>query len=84
MPKIPIAFLTERRETFVESRRRLGFLPTIYSPFYKNITRQMVKNAHLKGVKIITWTVNDRADAARLKRFGVDGIITDYPDILLI
>lgn len=82
MPKIPLAFLTEHRETFAESRRRLGFLPTIYSPFYKNITQQMVKNVHSKGVKIITWTVNEKADVERLKRFGVDGIITDYPDIL--
>ena len=82
VPKIPLAFLTEHRETFAESRRRLGFLPAIYSPFYKNITQQMVKNAHSKGVKIITWTVNEKADVVRLKRFGVDGIITDYPDIL--
>ncbi len=81
LPKIPLAFLTEHRETFAESRHRLGFLPTIYSPFYKNITQQMVKNAHSKGVKILTWTVNDRAEVARLKRFGVDGIITDYPDV---
>lgn len=82
MPKIPLAFLTEHRETFAESRRRLGFLPTIYSPFYKNINQQMVKNAHSKGVKVMTWTVNDGVEAARLKRFGVDGIITDYPDVL--
>ncbi len=82
IPEIPLAFLTEHRETFAESRRRLGFLPTIYSPFYKNITQQMVKNAHSKGVKVMTWTVNEKADAERLKRFGVDGIITDYPDIL--
>ena len=84
MPKIPLAFLTEHRETFAESYRRLGFLPTIYSPYYKNITQQMVKNAHSKGVKIITWTVNEKIEVERLKRFGVDGIITDYPDISLI
>jgi glycerophosphoryl diester phosphodiesterase len=42
----------------------------------------MVKNAHSKGVKIITWTVNEKPETERLKRLGVDGIITDYPDIL--
>ncbi len=81
MPKIPLAFLTERKESFIESRRRLGFLPMIYSPFYNNITTQMVKKAHAKGVKIMTWTVNDKADIKRLKNMGVDGIITDFPDI---
>ena len=81
LPKIPLAFLTERRENFQASCRRLGFLPTIYSPFYENITASMVKNAHAKGVKIMTWTVNDRVEAARLKRIKVDGIITDFPDL---
>ncbi len=81
MPKIPLAFLTEHRESFQASCRRLGFLPTIYSPFYKNITASMVKNAHARGVKIMTWTVNDRVEAARLKRLKVDGIITDFPDL---
>jgi glycerophosphoryl diester phosphodiesterase len=81
LPKIPLAFLTEHRETFTESCRRLGFLPAIYSPFHKNITASMVKNAHSKGVEIMTWTVNERAELERLKRLNVDGIITDYPDL---
>ena len=82
MPKIPLAFLTEHRETFAQSIHRLGFSPTIYSPFHKNITEQMVKNVHSKGVKMMTWTVNKKAEVERLKHFGVDGIITDYPYIL--
>ncbi len=81
MPKIPLAFLTERRETFAQSCQKLGFLPTIFSPFYKNISKKMVENAHKKGVKIMTWTVNEKADKMRLKNMGVDGIITDFPDI---
>ena len=81
LPKISLAFLTERRESFQVSCRRLGFLPTIYSPFYKNITASMVKNVHARGVKIMTWTVNDKVEAARLKRIKVDGIITDFPDL---
>lgn len=81
MPKIPLAFLTEKRETFSDSCRRLGFLPDIYSPFYKNISRKMVDNVQRKGVKIMTWTVNEAAEMNRLKSIGVDGIITDFPDL---
>ncbi|MDZ7880909.1 MAG: glycerophosphodiester phosphodiesterase family protein [Saprospiraceae bacterium] len=80
MPKIPLAFLTEHRETFSDSCKRLGFSPTIYSPFYKNITTSMVENVHKRGVKLMTWTVNDAATMRRLKNMGVDGIITDFPD----
>jgi glycerophosphoryl diester phosphodiesterase len=82
MPKIPLAFLTERRETFSDSCRKLGFLPEIYSPFYKNITSSMVENVHKNGVKLMTWTVNEKKDVERLKHWGVDGIITDFPDLL--
>jgi len=31
---------------------------------------------------VLPWTVNARADMARLIDWGVDGIITDYPDVL--
>ena len=34
------------------------------------------------GLKVIPWTVNERADMERLIALGVDGIITDYPDRL--
>jgi glycerophosphoryl diester phosphodiesterase len=34
------------------------------------------------GLKVIPWTVNNPADMARLMDWGVDGIITDYPDRL--
>ncbi|MCW5744970.1 MAG: glycerophosphodiester phosphodiesterase, partial [Alphaproteobacteria bacterium] len=34
------------------------------------------------GLKVLPWTVNARADMARLMEWGVDGLITDYPDRL--
>ncbi len=39
-----------------------------------------------QGFKVIPWTVNEIHDMKRLIDWGVDGIITDYPDrcILLI
>jgi glycerophosphoryl diester phosphodiesterase len=33
-----------------------------------------------KGMKLIPWTVNEVADMRKLKSWGVDGLITDYPD----
>lgn len=50
-----------------------------YQPF---TSRQMVEQAHALGMKVIPWTVNDRATAESLIVMGVDGIITDYPDML--
>jgi glycerophosphoryl diester phosphodiesterase len=32
-------------------------------------------------MKVIPWTVNDKETITRLQQMGVDGVITDYPDL---
>ena len=59
---------------------KLGFTPTIYSPAWQLVTDSLVSQMHALQVKVIPWTINDSASAARLKNMGVDGLITDYPD----
>jgi glycerophosphoryl diester phosphodiesterase len=81
MPKIPLAFLTENRLSMALNIRRLGFIPDIYSPYHRFMTIKTVKQAHQWGIKIVTWTVNEVQDAQKLKSWGVDGIITDYPNL---
>ena len=54
----------------------------VWSPNYLDLDPARVKEAKALGLKILPWTVNDRADMARLIDWGVDGIITDYPDRL--
>lgn len=46
------------------------------------ITRDSVRNSHDAGFKVNVWTVNEPQDVARMKEFGVDGIISDFPDRL--
>lgn len=59
----------------------LGFVPTIYSPHYGLVTESLLRDAHARGIRVIPWTVNTLADMQRLKKLGVDGLITDYPDL---
>ena len=40
----------------------------------------MMRAARAKGMEIVPWTVDDRKEAERLKRLGVDAIITNRPD----
>lgn len=71
---------------------RTGYITYgIYPSLYKNeavdffsikanlVTKNMVNEAHKNGKKIHVWTVNARTDIERLKRLGVDNIITDNP-----
>ena len=53
---------------------------TTWSPFWRNVTPQLVAESQALGFKVLPWTVNDPADMARLIEMNVDGLITDYPD----
>lgn len=46
------------------------------------VTHANIKKAQQEGFKIIVWTVNEPKDIARMKGFGVDGIISDFPELL--
>lgn len=47
------------------------------------ITRDNVKASHKAGFNVNVWTVNEPEDIQRMREFGVDGIISDFPDRLL-
>jgi glycerophosphoryl diester phosphodiesterase len=59
----------------------LGFKPTIYSPSHGMVDEALIKKCHKLNMKIIPWTVNEKARIDELKKLGVDGIISDYPDL---
>ena len=56
----------------------------VWSPNGGAVTEALVKEAQAIGLKVIPWTINNPADMERLIGWGVDGIITDYPDRLRI
>jgi glycerophosphoryl diester phosphodiesterase len=53
-----------------------------WSPFYKDVDKAKVAEAHKDGLQVIVWTVNDPQEIAGLIELGVDGIISDRPDLL--
>jgi glycerophosphoryl diester phosphodiesterase len=52
-----------------------------WSSFHGDLDAAKVKEAQALGLKVFAWTVNDPADMARLIGYGVDGLITDRPDL---
>ncbi|MGR4867236.1 glycerophosphodiester phosphodiesterase [Variovorax sp. LARHSF232] len=56
--------------------------PVIWSPSFADLTQEQVKEAHSLGFAVMPWTVNRREDMAKLIDWKVDGLITDYPDVL--
>lgn len=83
-PDVTLAYLVSKGN-FKENLKLLNFRPHIYSPNYKLIkAKAIVDTIKAKNMKLIPWTVNDSIAISEQIHFGVDGIITDYPERVLI
>lgn len=54
----------------------------IWSPYFGDVTAALIAEAHDVGLRVVVWTVNRPEDMARMIELGVDGIISDRPDLL--
>jgi glycerophosphoryl diester phosphodiesterase len=54
----------------------------IWSPFYRDVDRARIDEAHALGLKVVVWTVNEPAQIERMLDLGVDCLISDRPDIV--
>jgi glycerophosphoryl diester phosphodiesterase len=79
-PTVRLAALIENSKSIDANLKELGFIPSIYSPYYKLLSEEMVKELRSMKMRVIPWTVNEPDDMKRLRAWGVDGIITDYPN----
>jgi glycerophosphoryl diester phosphodiesterase len=52
----------------------------IWSPYFGELTPDLLREARSLGLKVIPWTVNDPSAIDNMLAWGVDGLITDYPD----
>lgn len=82
-PEIKVAYLVSG-EGIQKNLALLDFTPEIYSPHYPLIkNEQFVDSIKALEMKLIPWTVNEKAAIKEMIRLKVDGIITDYPDRVL-
>jgi glycerophosphoryl diester phosphodiesterase len=82
-PGIKTALLVEEtdKKALALQLKGLGFLPTVYSPHFSLVTPLLVKQCHDMGIGLVPWTVNDLEKIRSLKQMGVNGIISDFPDL---
>jgi len=55
---------------------------TIWSPSFRTLSPERLQRARALGLKVVVWTVNDPDVIARMLDAGVDGIISDRPDLV--
>ena len=81
-PFFTLAYLVEDGEA-TANLKKLSFTPSIYSPHFTLLSSQKVKKLQQQGIKVIPWTVNTTKDLQQMMAFGVDGIISDYPELAI-
>ncbi len=53
-----------------------------WAPHYRQLTADALKDAHRLGIQVFVWTIDSKSEMIRLIEMGVDGIITNRPDLL--
>lgn len=82
-PAIKTSLMIDEKEDFEDAIKGLGFTPDYYSPYYVLVGKGLVERCHAAGVKIIPWTVNSTKELDYLLNLGIDGVVTDYPNLLI-
>jgi glycerophosphoryl diester phosphodiesterase len=81
-PSIKLSYLVEATAAPLQDEiGKLGFIPDTYSPNFAIVTKELVQQCHQKGIKVLPWTVDTVSEMKKLIAMGVDGIITDYPNL---
>jgi glycerophosphoryl diester phosphodiesterase len=78
-PRLPIGLLLTRpTRLYALSARRVR--ASSVHPAARFVTARFVQDAHRRGLRVFAYTANTPAEIARLRRLGVDGVFTDFPE----
>lgn len=80
-PDFKTVLLVENKLSVKENIKKLGFNPTVYSPEFTLLNKKDIDYLHSQNIKVIPWTINDVDTMIKMIKIGVDGLITDYPNL---
>jgi glycerophosphoryl diester phosphodiesterase len=80
LPEMPLVLVTGR-STPTAPERALELGAEMVSCELRWLERETVDRCHAHGIKVISWTVNTDDDLARVRELGLDGVVTDMPEI---
>jgi glycerophosphoryl diester phosphodiesterase len=76
---IPVGFICQRSSQLASWRELPADYVMVHCPL---ITRKLIRLIHQSARKILAWTVNDQNTMTRMAGWGVDGIISNDPQLL--
>jgi glycerophosphoryl diester phosphodiesterase len=79
-PVVPLGIICDKPTQLIRGRK----LPVEYVIAHQSlIDRKMVQEIQGSGRRVFVWTVNDKKSMLRLASWGVEGIISDDPQLLV-
>lgn len=81
LPDIPVAVLVHKDEHPLapETLDELASYSSYINYSHDLLDEEIVRNIHARNRKVMAWTVRNEKDMERMKKLGVDGVITDFP-----
>lgn len=79
-PELPLGFIYNRTQ---EEEIRHNCPIEFVIPQFRLASRDLITDVHSEGLKVFAWTVNDTQEASRLMDLGIDGLISDNPEMLV-
>ncbi len=87
-PELILSYLIDNddpdSEDFEKYMKKLKFVPQWLSPHHSLVNEELMQECREKGMKIVPWTVDRPEDIRRMIDLGVDAIISNYPDRVLL
>lgn len=82
-PAVKTAVLVDENDkrSVEEQLKEVSFKPSVYSPHFSLVTKDVIRACHEKNMQVIPWTVNDLQKMRKLIQMGCDGMITDDPSL---
>ena len=78
-----VRWLENKEMDFDAILDNIGFVPEWFSPASIFVSKSCVDEAHRRGMKVVTWTVDNYEEMIRMIDAGVDAVISNYPNRLL-
>jgi glycerophosphoryl diester phosphodiesterase len=79
LPELALGFIYNRTQ---DEETRHNCPVDVVIPQFRLASRDLISTVHSEGAKVFAWTVNDPQEAKRLIELGVDGLISDYPEMV--
>lgn len=80
LPEIPVVLVTGA-STPTAAERAVALGASMVSCDLRHLNEEIVARCHAAGLKVISWTVNTPEDLERARELGLDGVVTDQPEI---